>query len=86
MRANPADVCIIEDDDSQRALLFQRMINAQYSVVEAKTGAQGIDVIQRHQPRVVICDLLLPDCERHRASAGGFAPTPRDGAARTSSW
>ncbi len=73
MRANPVDVCIIEDDAAQRALLFERMLAGHYSVVEATDGESGLEQIRRHRPRVVICDLLLPGldgielCRRIRA-------------------
>ncbi len=60
MRANPVDVCIIEDDDAQRALLFRRMLDSYYSVVEAPDAETGLAQIRRHRPRVVICDLMLP--------------------------
>ena len=60
MRGNPVDVCIIEDDPAQRALLFQHMLRNQYSVVEAAEGETGLAEIRQHSPRVVICDLLLP--------------------------
>jgi len=60
MRANPVDVCIIEDEDAQRALLFRRMLDSYHSVVEAPDAESGLAQIRRHQPRVVICDLMLP--------------------------
>ena len=60
MRANPVDVCIIEDDSAQRALLFQHLLDLHYSVVEAEDGETGLEQVRRHRPRVVICDLLLP--------------------------
>lgn len=76
MRANPVDVCIIEDDEAQRALLFRQMLDHHFSVVEAEDGQTGLEQIRRHRPRVVICDLLLPDmsaidvCRRIRRDSG----------------
>lgn len=75
MRANPADVCIIEDDANQRALLLRRMLDGHYSVVEAEDAETGLAQICQHHPRVVICDLLLPGmdgielCRRVRADS-----------------
>ncbi len=60
MRGNPADICIIEDDVDERALLFRRMVDEHFSVVEAGDGESGLDRVRRHRPRVVVCDLLLP--------------------------
>ncbi len=56
----PVDVCIIEDDAVQRALLFRRLLGNELSVIEADDGETGLGLIRRHHPRVVICDLLLP--------------------------
>jgi diguanylate cyclase (GGDEF)-like protein len=61
MRITPADVCVIDDDGAQRALLFQRLLTSGFSVVEAADAESGLTQIRHHHPRVVICDLLLPD-------------------------
>ncbi len=60
MRTDTVDVCIIEDDVAERALLFRRLLDAEYSVVEAEDAVTGLAQIQSHRPRVVICDLMLP--------------------------
>lgn len=61
MRIDPVDICIIDDDHAQRALLFHRLLANQFSVVEASDAETGLAQIRHHRPRVVICDLLLPD-------------------------
>ncbi len=74
MRVTPVDVCIIEDDPAQRALLFRHMIDAHFSVVEAPDAEAGLVLIRHHRPHVVICDLLLPGmsgtdlCQRVRSN------------------
>ncbi len=61
MRASPpVDVCIIEDDPAQRALLFHQLLASHFSVVEAEDAERGLFQIREHRPRVVICDLVLP--------------------------
>jgi diguanylate cyclase (GGDEF)-like protein len=60
MRQEPVDVCIIEDDPQQRALLFQRLLHGHFSVVEAEDAESGLTLIRQHRPRVVIADLMLP--------------------------
>jgi diguanylate cyclase (GGDEF)-like protein len=73
MRPEPVDICIIEDDLAQRTLLLRQMLSQQHSVVEAPDGDTGLAQIKSHQPRVVLCDLLLPGmtgievCRRVRA-------------------
>jgi diguanylate cyclase (GGDEF)-like protein len=60
MRPNPVDVCIIEADAEERALLFRRLLDAHFSVVEAEDAETGLAQVRQHRPRVVICDLVLP--------------------------
>ena len=58
-----ADICVIEDDPSQRVLLARRLRRWGYSVVEAADGASGTRQVYEHRPRVLICDVMLPDIE-----------------------
>jgi diguanylate cyclase (GGDEF)-like protein len=73
MRPDLIDICVIEDDPAQRALLLRRMLKCEYTVVEAGDGEAGLLQIRSHQPRVVLCDLLMPGmtgievCQRVRA-------------------
>jgi diguanylate cyclase (GGDEF)-like protein len=55
------DICVIEDDADQRRLLVRQLRRWKYSVVEADCGAGGLQLIYKHRPRVLICDLQLPD-------------------------
>ena len=60
MVADVIDVCIIEDDHAERALLLRRLLRQGYSVVQASDGKRGFDLIRQHHPRIVISDLMLP--------------------------
>lgn len=57
------DVCIIEDDPAQRALLRARLLREQYSVVQGESAGEGLRQIREHRPRVVLCDLQMPDMD-----------------------
>jgi len=57
------DICVIEDDAQQRRLLVERLRAAGYSVVHAECGAAGLRTIYQHRPRVLICDIMLPDLD-----------------------
>ncbi|MCA9244987.1 MAG: diguanylate cyclase [Phycisphaerales bacterium] len=67
------DILIIDDDPTERALLVQRLARQQYQVAHAATGAEGLRAVYQYRPRIVICDVLLPDmegidiCQRVRA-------------------
>lgn len=79
MRTSPVDICIIDDDSTQRALLFQRLLAGQFSVVEAADAGTGLAQIRHHHPRVVICDLLLPDMNATELSRQVRSDTALDG-------
>ena len=57
------DICVIEDDPAQRALLVQNLLRRQYRVVEAEDGKEGLRQIRCHHPRVVICDFRMPEVD-----------------------
>ncbi len=73
MQSRPIDICVIEDDPEQRRLLVSQLVQWGHRVVEADCGEAGLRSIYEHQPRIAICDIVLPDingieiCERVRA-------------------
>ncbi len=79
MRTDPIDVCIVEDDDAQRALLVRRMVGEHLSVVEAPDGETALVQIRTHRPRVVICDMLLPGMNALEVCRQVRADTSLDG-------
>ncbi len=60
MRRHEIDICVIDDDPAQCALLRARFLREQYSVVTATSGEDGFSLVTQHLPRVVLCDLMLP--------------------------
>jgi two-component system, OmpR family, KDP operon response regulator KdpE len=54
-------ILIIEDDEAVRRFLKTVLKGQGYSIVEAPTGAAGMDAMKRTQPDVVLLDLGLPD-------------------------
>ncbi|MFO0838614.1 MAG: diguanylate cyclase [Phycisphaerae bacterium] len=67
------EICVIEDDPVERTLLARRIAQLGYVVLEAATGDEAWALIQKHRPRVVLCDIMLPGingieiCRRMRA-------------------
>lgn len=70
---NGIDICIIEDDADQLALMQRQIARHHFSVSTALCGEDGMARIRHDRPKVVICDLMLPDidgieiCRRVRA-------------------
>jgi DNA-binding response OmpR family regulator len=56
-------ILIIEDDASIREGLTDTLRVKGYEVDAARTGAEGLDLFEKHAPDLVILDLMLPDME-----------------------
>ncbi len=53
-------VLIVEDDEETRRLLARALRKQGLQVLTAQDGAEGLDVIRRQHPAVVLLDLVLP--------------------------
>ncbi len=57
-------IAIIEDDADARRLL-RRVLQArgEYQIFEAEGGRQGIDLVRRYRPDLVLLDLMMPEVD-----------------------
>lgn len=53
---------VIDDESSIRTILKLNLESHGFSVLEAASGAQGIERVRESRPNVIILDLGLPDC------------------------
>jgi two-component system phosphate regulon response regulator PhoB len=53
-------VLIIEDDEETRQLLARAFRRKALQVLTAEDGADGLEMIRRHHPAVVVLDLVMP--------------------------
>jgi len=55
----------IIDDDPNAVRLLKRILQArgQYILYEAHTGRDGLDMVRREQPDMVLLDLMMPDLD-----------------------
>lgn len=51
----------VDDNEANRYVVTRILQNAGFTVVEAATGAAGLEAIAQHQPALVILDVRLPD-------------------------
>ncbi|MBN4005296.1 response regulator [Nostoc sp. LPT] len=51
----------VDDNEANRYVVTRILQNAGFSVVEAATGAAGLEVVANFQPDLVILDVQLPD-------------------------
>ena len=56
---------VVIEDNRDAARLIQRILEAKgnYEVHTAHDGAQGIDIVRRERPDLVITDLMMPDVD-----------------------
>lgn len=60
MSDNPKKIVIVEDEPSLVFTLQDTLENEGYQVFVAKTGREGIDIVKKEDPDLMILDLMLP--------------------------
>jgi len=55
-----ATVLLVDDEDTLRRVMKDLLARDGYDVVEARTGAEALDQVDRHAPDIVVLDLNLP--------------------------
>lgn len=58
-----AVVMIIDDDAALRRLVNRTLSAEGHQVVEAENGEDGLALLPRHRPDVVVTDILMPKTE-----------------------
>ena len=56
----PIKAVVIEDDSDLRFLYQNRLVKDGFEVLVACDGAEGLEVIDRYRPSVILLDLLMP--------------------------
>lgn len=58
------DVILVIEDDLQVARVMTTALEAEgYTVLEANTGQDGVDLVSVHHPALILLDMLLPDMD-----------------------
>jgi len=71
-----ATVLVVDDDDGHRELISTVLGRAGFSTVDAANGEDAMTAARRHQPRLVVLDVRMPDlsgyevCRRLRDEFG----------------
>jgi type II secretory ATPase GspE/PulE/Tfp pilus assembly ATPase PilB-like protein/CheY-like chemotaxis protein len=55
-----ACVLLVDDEDALRRVMRDLLARDGYDVVEARTGAEALDQVDRHAPDIIVLDLNLP--------------------------
>lgn len=54
-------VLIIEDDLSLRKALVLKLTKSGFTVYEAKTGREGVDMARKNNPNCLLLDIMMPE-------------------------
>ena len=71
-----AAILIVEDEEPVRSFLAMLLEDAGHRVLQAIHGAQGIELVEKERPDLVIADIMMPVlngrelCRRLKAEAG----------------
>jgi len=60
--ARPPRVLVIDDSDSDRAIIRRLLGGTECELLEATSGSEALTVLDRHAPDLVLLDYRLPDC------------------------
>src|ERR1035438_8855419 len=56
----PKTILLIEDTDELRENTAEILELANYKVLTAKDGKEGVRLAQKHIPDIIICDIMMP--------------------------
>ena len=56
-------VLVIEDSDTQRAMLCHALEQSGHTVASADTGGQGLRLMGGERPDIVLLDVVMPDMD-----------------------
>src|SRR5258705_4854099 len=60
MAKNGQKILVVEDEPDIRKLVNYNLAQERFRVLEAEDGEQGLKIVQRDKPDLVILDLMLP--------------------------
>lgn len=58
-------ILLIEDNPDVRENTSEILMLAQYDVITAVNGKEGVELAQQHQPDLIICDIMMPVLDGH---------------------
>ena len=58
-------ILLIEDNNDVRENTAEILTLAQYNVVTAKNGKEGVELAQKQKPDLIICDIMMPVLDGH---------------------
>jgi DNA-binding NtrC family response regulator len=63
MKKNRTTILVIDDDEAMREYVCFALETAGFTMLCAKDGKEGLELVKRNVPHVVVTDLIMPDTE-----------------------
>ncbi len=54
-------IVLIDDDESLRFMYLARLTQAGFNVMEARGGEEGIALVKKEKPDIVLLDIMMPE-------------------------
>lgn len=61
-------ILVVEDQEDNRKIMRDLLTNADYEVIEAVTGDEGVAMAQTHAPDIILMDIQLPGLDGYEAT------------------
>lgn len=56
-------IAVIEDNNEMRENIEEILLLADYEVVTAENGKEGIELVKQEKPDLIICDIMMPEMD-----------------------
>jgi CheY-like chemotaxis protein len=63
MAEEKGTILVIDDDMALQAVIEVALRNEGYQVVEASDGEEGLQMVRRVAPHLVLCDIMMPNMD-----------------------
>jgi two-component system cell cycle response regulator DivK len=61
-------ILVIEDQEDNRRIMRDLLASADFQVLEAATGGDGVRSAELHKPNLILMDIQLPDFDGYEAT------------------
>lgn len=58
-----ATILLVDDEDAIRTALAAALERADFQVLEAQNGVQALELVDKHEPDLIVLDILMPDMD-----------------------
>ena len=61
-------ILVVEDQEDNRRILRDLLMSADYEVIEAISGDEGVTAAETHRPDLILMDIQLPGLDGYEAT------------------